>query len=265
MDTQKQNLHAGNRWRQSMLLVAMLVHLFIISCGGGSRVSRESTHTPAPKHLPPMGYTIQIGAFANMDNAVRLTVKLQAQGLDAYHFLHQSGLYKVRFGNFSTKKDARKEAENLKNLGIVDEYYLVGPADYAATAHRPGDKDHLRKEIVKTANEYIGIAYRWGGESRRTGFDCSGLTMVVYRINGLQLPRSSRQQWKAGRPISRSQLSEGDLVFFATSGGGRVSHVGIYTGQGQFLHAPGRGRKIRVSSLSNQYFKPRYLGARSYL
>jgi cell wall-associated NlpC family hydrolase len=60
-------------------------------------------------------------------------------------------------------------------------------------------------------------------------------------------------------------LASGDLVFFATSGGSRVSHVGIYTGNGKFLHAPRRGRKIRISSLSNPYYKKRYLGARSYL
>ena len=118
---------------------------------------------------------------------------------------------------------------------------------------------------MKTANRYIGIPYRWGGESRHTGFDCSGLTMVVYRLNGLMLPRSSKMQWQEGRPVSRGQLLKGDLVFFATAGRGRVTHVGIYTGNNMFLHSPGRGRKIRVSSMSNDYFKSRYLGGRSYL
>ncbi|UCE55362.1 MAG: C40 family peptidase, partial [Desulfobacterales bacterium] len=88
---------------------------------------------------------------------------------------------------------------------------------------------------------------------------------VVYQLNGLNLPRSSKQQWKAGRPIKRRQLLKGDLVFFATSGGKGVSHVGIYMGDSKFLHAPGRDRKIRSSSLSDIYFKTRYVGARTYL
>jgi cell wall-associated NlpC family hydrolase len=234
-------------------------------CGGEINVSRDNVHKPQPRPLAPMGHTIQVGAFSNIDNALRLTSKLQNRGINAYHFLHQSGLYKVRFGNFTSKDDARKEAQKLKSLGIIDVYYLVSPTDYTATAHPIDDDDHLRKQIVKTANQYIGIAYRWGGESPSTGFDCSGLTMVVYRLNGLDLPRSSWQQWNVGKPISRKQLSKGDLVFFATSGGRRVSHVGIYTGNGKFLHAPGKGRRIRMSSLSNSYFRSRYLGARTYL
>ena len=121
------------------------------------------------------------------------------------------------------------------------------------------------KKIVKTARRYVGVPYRWGGESLRTGFDCSGFTMVVYRLNGLDLPRSSRQQWKVGKKIDRRQLQKGDLVFFATSGGSRISHVGIYTGNNTFLHAPRRGSRIKTSSLSSQYFRIRYMGARSYL
>jgi cell wall-associated NlpC family hydrolase len=81
----------------------------------------------------------------------------------------------------------------------------------------------------------------------------------------LELPRSSREQWVAGTPVRRSQLLKGDLVFFATSGGKSVSHVGIYLGDNQFLHAPGKGSKISISSLSSTYFSSRYLGARTYL
>jgi cell wall-associated NlpC family hydrolase len=212
-----------------------------------------------------MGHTIQVGAFSNLDNAVRLTAMLQNQGLDAYHFRNRSGLYKVRIGNYRSIDIARLKAENLKTAGIIDEYYLIGPNDYAAAARGPNDKEHLRKEIVRTANQFIGVRYRWGGQSSSTGFDCSGLTMVVYRLNGLELPRSSRQQWKAGRSVYPGLLLKGDLVFFATAGGERVSHVGIYIGNNKFLHAPSSGRKIRISSMSNKYYKSRYLGGRTYL
>jgi len=267
MYTVIQNRHRVNepRWRQVMIPVAFATLLITLGCGSGAGLSQDTFHAPLPKALPPLGHTIQVGAFSNLDNAVQLTEKLQTQGLDAYHFRNQSGLYKVRIGNYRTIGNARIEAENLKTAGIIDEYYLIGPNDYAAAARGLNDTEDLRKEIVRTANRFIGVRYRWGGQSSDTGFDCSGLTLVVYRLNGLELPRASRQQWKAGRPVYPGQLSKGDLVFFATTGSGRVSHVGIYIGNDKFLHAPGSGRKIRISSMSNKYYKSRYKGARTYL
>jgi cell wall-associated NlpC family hydrolase len=253
------------RWQQVTIIVALAILLISFGCGNGAIDSQDTFHTPLPKFLPPMGHTIQVGAFSSLDNAVRLAEKLQAQGLDAYHFRNQSELYKVRIGNYQTIDTARRKAQDLKTAGIINEYFLIGPDDYAAVARGRNDKERLRKEIVKTANQFIGVRYRWGGQSSDTGFDCSGLTMVVYRLNGLELPRSSRQQWKAGRPVHPGQMSKGDLVFFATAGDGRVSHVGIYIGNNKFLHAPSSGRKIRISSMSNEYYKSRYLGGRTYL
>jgi len=245
--------------------IALAGMVILWGCAGTPDLSRDELDAPPAEALSPMRYTIQVGAFSNMDNAVQLTAELQAKGLNAYHFLHDSGLYKVRFGNYPTKEAARERAVYLAAAGIIDVYYIVGPNDYAASGYRPGSQAYLRNDIVATAQRYIGIPYKWGGESPSTGFDCSGLTMVVYRLNGLQLPRSSRAQWQAGRPVNRSQLLKGDLVFFATSGGRNVSHVGIYVGRNKFLHAPGKNRRIRTSSLSNQYYKSRYLGARRYL
>jgi cell wall-associated NlpC family hydrolase len=247
----------------SALICAWL--LLALGCGGGSVIQPDASSTERELPLLRMGYTIQVGAFSNIDNAVRLTKSLEQQGLDAYHFLHSSGLYKVRFENFRTRQAARSRAIDLQRRGIIDEFYIVEPETYAAAAHDRDGNIRLREEIVRTARRYIGVPYRWGGESPRSGFDCSGLTMVVYRLNGLDLPRSSRQQWRVGRRIDRGRLQKGDLVFFATTGGSRISHVGIYTGASKFLHAPGRGRQIQSSSLSNKYYKARYVGARSYL
>jgi hypothetical protein len=216
---------------------------------------------PSPKPvsqipLPSIHYAIQAGAFSNMDNAVRFTEKLRQQDVNAYHFLHPSGLYKVRFGNFSSKTAAVNRAKTLYSKGIIQDFYIVAPKDYSKT--RLGDK------IIRTADSFIGVPYRWGGESAEEGFDCSGFTMTVYRLNGLDLPRSSRSQWNTGVFITKSELEKGNLVFFRTTSSNRISHVGIYDGDGKFIHAPGKGKKVRRSSLNSRYYKKHYAGARTY-
>jgi hypothetical protein len=256
----------GLRLSWSLAVPALAVILWFMGCGGGATVSSYSRAPVPQKPIARLGYSIQVGAFANLNNAVRLSNSLQARGLNAYYFIHQSGLYKVRFGNFTSKETARRKAERFRASGIIDEYYIVSPDEYAVVKQRKyGGSQYLRDEIVRTANRFIGVPYRWGGSSPARGFDCSGLTMVVYQLNGLNLPRSSRAQYRAGTPVRRREISRGDLVFFATSGGSRVSHVGIYAGNGKFIHAPSKGKRIRTDSLSNRYFKNRYLGARTYV
>ena len=251
-------------FKNNLVLAISTSLLLTVACGGPA-IPPETSTVPQKPYLPRMGFSIQVGAFSNIENAVRLTTSLQQRGINAYHFLHDSGLYKVRFENYKTRAAARRRGENLKRQGIIEAYYIVDPQDSTAARGHPGSNAELRNAIVTTASRYVGVPYRWGGESPRTGFDCSGLTMVVYRINGLDLPRSSKQQYRVGVSIQRHQLQKGDLVFFATRGGSKVSHVGIYTGGNKFLHAPGRGRRIQTASLSNKYYRDRYVGARSYL
>jgi hypothetical protein len=255
-----------NRLGWGVVVLALTIILWCMGCGAGPSVSRKSRPTYPPKTIARLGYSIQVGAFANLDNAVRLSKALERSGLDAYYFVHKTGLYKVRFGDFPTKEAARRKAESVRAAGIIETYYLVKPTEYAVVKQRKyGGRSYLRNEIVGTAKRFIGTPYRWGGTSAHKGFDCSGLTMVVYQLNGLKLPRSSREQYKWGTPIRRNELLHGDLVFFATSRGRRVSHVGIYVGKGRFIHAPGRGKKIRTELLKNRYFSARYVGARTYL
>ncbi len=170
-------------------------------------------------------------------------------------------MYKVRFERFQTKEAAHSRASELSALGVIGTFFIVNPRISTPPMNQlidPGEG------IVQTARRYIGVPYAWGGASTREGFDCSGLTMTVYRLNGMELPHSAYDQFLAGRAISREELKQGDLVFFASGRGKHISHVGIYSGQGQFIHAPGRGKHIRFSSLSNSYFKVRYKGARRY-
>lgn len=215
--------------------------------------------------LALMGYSIQIGAFSNLNNAIRLTLSLEKSGLEAYYFVHPTGLYKVRFGDFPTRETARRVAERIRTAGIIDNYYIVSPESYAVSKRRRLDTRSIRDDLVGTAESFIGLPYRWGGSSPEFGFDCSGLTMAVYQLNGLKLPRSSREQFRTGIPVKRNRLKRGDLVFFSTLKSRRISHVGIYKGNKKFIHAPGRGKTIRIDSLKSRYFDTRYMGARTYL
>ena len=229
--------------------------------------SPQQSPEPSPRKskLARMGYSIQVGAFSHLGNAIRLTESLERQGLDAYYFRHKTGLYKVRFGDYSSREEALATVERLEETDSIRNYYIVKPEDYALAKERVYGRAYFREEIVETAESFIGLPYHWGGSSADTGFDCSGLTMAVYHLNGLHLPRSSWAQYRSGDPVRRGALDKGDLVFFATSGGKRVSHVGVYAGDESFIHAPGKGKKIRVDSLYNRYYAARYLGARTYL
>ena len=245
------------------VVVCLLALLLAAGCGKRVSVPPEPQPEAPPISLAPMGYTVQVGAFSNLTNAVRLSATLVQRDLNAYYFIHREGLYKVRFGDFASKESARKTAEDLHALGVIDEYYIVGPEDYPHD-NRPG-RPYLRSEIVRTAKSFLNVPYRWGGTSPTRGFDCSGFSMTVYQLNGLNLPRSSKTQWEVGMLIDRHQLLEGDLVFFAMRGTGEVSHVGIYLGDNNIIHAPGWGKRIRIDSLDEKYYRRRFVGMRSYL
>lgn len=118
------------------------------------------------------------------------------------------------------------------------------------------------QQIIATAKQYIGVPYVWGG-STPSGFDCSGFVQYVFRTHNISLPRTSKEQFTVGSWVSKSNLQPGDLVFFNTSGSG-VSHLGIYIGDNQFIHASS-SHGVMISSLSNTYWAPRYYGARRVL
>lgn len=114
--------------------------------------------------------------------------------------------------------------------------------------------------LLATASSMMGTRYRWGGTSR-SGVDCSGFTTVTFKKHGVSLPRTSIAQSKTGKAVSKDSLKPGDLVFFKTRGN-RVSHVGIYQGNGKFIHASSGKGRVTVNSLNDRYYANRYAGAR---
>ncbi|HNZ65130.1 MAG TPA: NlpC/P60 family protein [Smithella sp.] len=249
-----------------LIICLFLFFTLMLACSGKAHHRRVAS---APRYKPAlnlMGYTIQAGAFRNVENAVRLTERLKINhGLDATYFLASDKFFKVRFGNFSTKDLAKTRALELIDAKVIEEFYIVRPEDYSVARQKQYGTDYLRESIVTTARDFLGVPYLWGGASPDDGFDCSGLTMTVYQLNGLNLPRNSRKQYAAGDAVDKDELQKGDLVFFTDRGNHHVSHVGIYIGDDKFIHASSQGKEIRIDHLSSDYFTHQYIGARSYL
>lgn len=120
-------------------------------------------------------------------------------------------------------------------------------------------------QIAIEALSLVGIRYRYGGNSPEQGLDCSGLVRYVFReANGTVLPRTSHEMSRQGEPVDKQDLQPGDLVFFNTLNRA-FSHVGIYLGNNQFIHAPSAGRAVRVENMDMSYWKARFNGARRVL
>lgn len=144
------------------------------------------------------------------------------------------------------------------------------PAGVAAApkeANANGDESAmqpLRYRLASMGLGFLGARYRWNGESEQSGFDCSGLVKTLFEKFQIVLPRSSREQFKAGEKVDKKDLEVGDLVFFA-SRGKIPSHVGVYLGENQFLHAALKARRVLVSNLTSPWYMKRFLGARRFL
>ncbi|WP_250314638.1 C40 family peptidase [Neisseria sp. Marseille-Q6792] len=158
-------------------------------------------------------------------------------------------------------------ADELTNLLSSREQILRQFAEngqYAQTARTNNDRTSgSADELIGNAMGLLGVAYRYGGTSVSTGFDCSGFMQHIFkRAMGINLPRTSAEQAQMGTPVARSELQPGDMVFFRTLGGSRISHVGLYIGNDRFIHAPRTGKNIEITSLSHKYWSGKYAFAR---
>ncbi|MFW5432730.1 MAG: C40 family peptidase [Methylophilaceae bacterium] len=124
------------------------------------------------------------------------------------------------------------------------------------------DNNNVTQEVLLNAMSLEGIKYKYGGSSPETGFDCSGFVNYVYsKSANLKLPRTSRGISRMGYSVNKQELQPGDLVFFNTAKRA-FSHVGIYVGDGKFIHAPRTGSFVRVESMQTSYWKNRFNGAK---
>jgi cell wall-associated NlpC family hydrolase len=120
-------------------------------------------------------------------------------------------------------------------------------------------------DLVVTAMGFLGAPYRRGGNSAETGFDCSGFVRAMYEQTvGLLLPRRANEQAAATQAVEKKDLQPGDLVFFNTMKRA-FSHVGIYVGEGKFIHSPKPGAQVRVEDMGQNYWQRRFNGARRVL
>ncbi|ASR44821.1 hypothetical protein BEN78_01240 [Xanthomonas citri pv. mangiferaeindicae] len=151
-------------------------------------------------------------------------------------------------------RDVRPTAPAASAPAPQRTWNAVSPTDPAAA-----------NAVLMRAISLVGTPYRYGGNTPEGGFDCSGLVNYVFRdMLDVRLPRSSRELYAyQGPKIDADRLAPGDLVFFGS--GGSVSHVGIYVGEGRFVHAPSTGGTVRLDHLDGSYWRRNYTGSRRVL
>lgn len=166
--------------------------------------------------------------------------------------------------NLTSKNLAVRAATvNRNKVIVVPKKETVNPTA-KATAKKATVSRGLngRVDVVSYAYKFMGKPYVWGAAGP-SAFDCSGFTLYVYRAFGVNLGHYTGTQFATGQAVSKESLLPGDLVFFNTDSS--ISHVGIYVGGGQFIHASSGSGKVIVSSLSGSYYASRYAGARRVL
>ena len=145
---------------------------------------------------------------------------------------------------------------------IGGQIVTVGQSVTQTVVQQVGQVSERTGDLVSTAIGFLGIPYLRGGNSAETGFDCSGFVRAIYKETvGLILPRSADQQANATQKIDKSELKPGDLVFFNTMKR-TFSHVGIYLGEGKFIHSPRSGASVRIEDMRIPYWNVRFDGAR---
>lgn len=157
---------------------------------------------------------------------------------------------------------ASPASEPLSGTVLTAEVPATAAAPAAPTTEKTTHRSNLRQLLSDFAVTLRDIRYRRGGREPSTGFDCSGFVRYVFRQTvDEELPGDSASQFTVGAKVNRSDLKTGDLVFFRTRGK-RISHVGIYLGEGRFIHSPSSGKRVSINRLDETYWARRFAGAK---
>ncbi len=171
---------------------------------------------------------------------------------------------------------ALKQANKLKSSNIrvgqtikipgtakyMHSYSAKSSNNYQSNGYHSKNEISPKQKIIRVAKKYLGAPYKFGGNSYKTGIDCSGYVKKVFSSFNVNLPRTARDiYYRAGHKVAKSQLDTGDLVFFQTYAK-FPSHVGIYLGDDQFIHASSARKKVSIDNMNKRYYRNRYIGAK---
>lgn len=211
----------------------------------------------------------EYGYISRNEHVFRDQNMISSWAKEAVKYLYSRGVVKgVGNKTFSPRATTSREEAIIMVKRIYEAFMNSEPEELQSQIFDPDDdissRSGTRSNIIETLKQLIskemGKPYQWGAEGPDS-YDCSGLVYYIYGKLGISLPRVSAAQAKAGTYVSKSDLSYGDLVFFAADGK-NVNHVGIYVGNGDFVHAPASGTVVKVSSLKTGYYANTYYTAR---
>ncbi|MGO9089191.1 MAG: NlpC/P60 family protein [bacterium] len=194
-------------------------------------------------------YVVQKGDTLN---SISKKVGLSTKGIMMRNGLHTSGLKTGQI--LLLPREASQQDDEAEELGDGDARVETEP-DTSAPLGKWSNSEE-QGLLVRVAKAFLGVPYKLGGSTLK-GIDCSALVKKIYEVFNIQLPRTAREQFTAGKRVEKAQLEEGDLVFFRRAG--NRAHVGIYVGDNQFIHASSHGREVRVDYLNTPYFSQRFL------
>ena len=229
-----------------------------------SAESAQIAKTPATQGLPKVQqqahretqtYTVRMG-----DTISRIATSFGIGVNDIVAANNLRNNNRLSVGQVLTIPGENKTSTNETLVVRAVSTQSVNTADSKPSVNENGDLS-TRDRLVEAGFNLLGVRYRYGGTSEKTGLDCSALVKNLFEKFGFSLPRSSREQYKHGEKVAKEDLQKGDLVFFSSSGK-TPTHVGIYIGGNQFLHAASRAKKVVVSDLGRTWYDIRYLGAR---
>jgi peptidoglycan DL-endopeptidase LytE len=258
------------RYRSAILCTAIALLLATTSGFGASSKStakstaKSSTNSkktqPTPKSKPT---TIYIARRGDNFYEIARRYKITVAELLALNKLSGKKLMVGQQLKVPVVQSAAAGKKTPKTVPPVDPNQPI----MRANVTQPGDKasdisaQSMPQRLVEAGFGLIGVKYKFSGLSEKTGLDCSGLVKSLFSKFNIELPRSSREQYKQGEKVDRDKLEVGDLLFFS-SGGNLPTHVGIYVGNDKLLHAALKAKQVVVSDVSKLWNSMRYLGAR---